>query len=121
MSFCPSCSQCPQCCQKAECRGQFTEVLAKVAIVGCESKGGFYFERRLFPTIQDEAPSHQISSDSEWLCKPSEEAVSKGGLVPKPNNKWCPILDLSQLNLYLSSGTFKMETPETIRLSLQQG
>ena len=42
-------------------------------------------------------------------------------LVPKPNNKWRPILDLSQLNLYLASTSFKMETPETIRLSLQQG
>ena len=42
-------------------------------------------------------------------------------LVPKPNIKWRPILDLSQLNLYLSPGTFKMETPETIRLSLQKG
>ena len=42
-------------------------------------------------------------------------------LVPKPNNKWRPILDLSQLNLYLASASFKMETPKTIRLSLQQG
>ena len=42
-------------------------------------------------------------------------------LVPKPNNKWRPILDLSQLNLYLASASFKMETPETNRLSLQQG
>ena len=32
-------------------------------------------------------------------------------LVPKPNNKWKPILDLGQLNLYLQPGTFKMETP----------
>ena len=42
-------------------------------------------------------------------------------LVPKPNNKWRPILDLSQLNLYLVPSYFNMETPETIRLSLQQG
>ena len=42
-------------------------------------------------------------------------------LVPKPNGKWRPILDLSRLNLFLSTGTFKMETPETIRLSLQTG
>ena len=35
-------------------------------------------------------------------------------IVPKPNNKWCPILDLSKLNLFLRSETFKMETPETI-------
>ena len=42
-------------------------------------------------------------------------------LVPKPNGKWRPILDLSRLNLFLSTGTFKMETPETIRLSLKTG
>ena len=42
-------------------------------------------------------------------------------LVPKPNRKWRPILNLSQLNLFLNTGTFKMETPETIRLSLKTG
>ena len=42
-------------------------------------------------------------------------------LVPKPNNKWRPILDLSKLNLFLKAEKFKMETPETIRMSLQQG
>ena len=42
-------------------------------------------------------------------------------LVPKPNNKWRPILDLSKLNLFLKAEKFKMEKPETIRTSLQQG
>ena len=42
-------------------------------------------------------------------------------LVPKPNGKWRPILDLSKLNLFVATSTFKMETPETIRLSLQKG
>ena len=42
-------------------------------------------------------------------------------LVPKPNNKWRPILDLSKLNPFLKTRKFKMETPETIRTSLQQG
>ena len=42
-------------------------------------------------------------------------------LVPKPNRKWRPILDLSKLNLFITTNTFKMETPETIRLSLQTG
>ena len=41
-------------------------------------------------------------------------------LVPKPNNKWRPILDLSKLNIFLKVGKFKMETPETIRTSLQK-
>ena len=40
-------------------------------------------------------------------------------LVPKPNQKWRPILDLSKLNLFLKTEKFKMETPETIRTSLQ--
>ena len=42
-------------------------------------------------------------------------------LVPKPNNKWRPILDLSKLNLFLKAEKFKVETPETSRTSLQQG
>ena len=37
-------------------------------------------------------------------------------LVPKPNNKWRPILDLSHLNQFLKVEKFKMETPETIDL-----
>ena len=41
-------------------------------------------------------------------------------IVPKPNQRWRPVLDLSALNKFLSVKTFKMETPETIRISLQQ-
>ena len=40
-------------------------------------------------------------------------------LVPKPNNWWRPVLDLSTLNTFLNTESFKMETPETIRTSLQ--
>ena len=42
-------------------------------------------------------------------------------LVPKPNNRWRPILDLSKLNEFLKTQSFKVETPETIRTSLQAG
>ena len=42
-------------------------------------------------------------------------------IVPKPDQKWRPILDLSALNWFLKVKTFKMETPESIRLSLQPG
>ena len=42
-------------------------------------------------------------------------------LVPKPNNKWRPILDLSNLNQFLKAQKFKMETPETMRTFLQEG
>ena len=42
-------------------------------------------------------------------------------LVPKPNNRWRPILDLSTLNKFLKPESFKMETRETKRTSLQAG
>ena len=42
-------------------------------------------------------------------------------LVPKPNNRWRPVLDLSTLNTFLNTGSFKMETPQTIRTSQQAG
>ena len=42
-------------------------------------------------------------------------------LVPKSNNRWRPVLDLSTLNMFLNTESFKMETPETIRTSLQLG
>ena len=42
-------------------------------------------------------------------------------LVPKPNNQWRPILDLGYLNKFMKVEKFKMETPETIRTSLQTG
>ena len=42
-------------------------------------------------------------------------------MVPKPNNRLRPILDLSNLNKILKIESFKMETPETIRTSLQAG
>ena len=40
-------------------------------------------------------------------------------LVPKPNNRWRPILDLGTLNTFLNTESFKMETPETKRTSLE--
>ena len=42
-------------------------------------------------------------------------------LVPKPNNRLRPVLDLSTLNTFLNTESFKMETPETIRTSQQSG
>ena len=42
-------------------------------------------------------------------------------LVPRPNNKWHLILDLITLNQFLRVKSFKIKTPESIWLSLQQG
>ena len=146
MPFCPLCSQCPQCCRRTACRGKASTVLAYLAGNGCKSSGGFCSEGRLFlpfkqrtrltrfPLVQ----SGYANPVKSWSLTEAlrsligklvvEKVVVKSSLaffnrlflVPKPNGTWRPILDLSQLNLFLQSNTFKMETPETIRLSLQK-
>ena len=42
-------------------------------------------------------------------------------LVPKPHQRWRPVIDLSRLNTFLHVEKFKMETAESIRTSLIPG
>ena len=42
-------------------------------------------------------------------------------LVPKPHQRWRPVIDLSRLNTFLLVERFKMETPESIRASDSRG
>ena len=42
-------------------------------------------------------------------------------LVPKPHQRWRPVIDPSRLNTFLHVEKFKMETPESIRTSLIPG
>ena len=42
-------------------------------------------------------------------------------LVPKPGNRWRPVIDLSSLNKFLAIPKFMMETPESIQASLRKG
>ena len=42
-------------------------------------------------------------------------------LVPKPHQRWRPVIELSRLNTFLHVEKFKMETPESIRTSLVPG
>ena len=99
LPFCPLCSKCPQCCVRTECRGKITKLLASLVNHGCESAGSLYPQGRLHDPFK------------------TKTAVDTFSLGPKRR----PILDLSQLNLFVHTGTFKMETPETIRLSQKTG
>ena len=74
------------------------------------------------PQTVREALHQLIAKDAIELVhkKVSLGFFSRLFLVPKPNNNWRPILDLSKLNLFLKTEKFKMETPETIRTSLQK-
>ena len=98
-------------------------------------------------TIQEEAKRSQISPDSVRIQGPStssssgllypvspEQNHSRKGrkhtkkgfyshlfLVPKPNQKWRPVIDLSRLNAFLLVEKFNMEIPESIRTSDSRG
>ena len=144
---CPTCSKCPQCCTKSTCRGQTSKFLENLARSRGRSEGSSNPERGLLPPLPDPPPTHTIpyshkpvcqSHRNSYLLEALHQLIDKKAvervqnprslgffnrlfLVPKPNNKWRPILDLSNLNVFLKVEKFKMETPETIRTSLQQG
>ena len=42
-------------------------------------------------------------------------------LVPKPHQRWRPVIDLSRLNTFLLVERFKMETPKSIKASDSRG
>ena len=88
-----------------------------------------------FPLILSEYKAHQkdqalASCNQSLLSKNAIERVenvkslgfySRLFLVPKPHQRWRPVIDLSRLNTFLHIEKFKMETPESIRTSLIPG
>ena len=143
--FCNSCTKCQTCCSKSACRGKTSNFLANFTGSGCRSESHSNPERGLPPPLSDPAKTHKVSHSHKPLCQSPQEQLPVGGitsayrqerrelvqnqkslgffnplfLVPKPNNKWRPILDLSKRNLFLKVEKFEMETLETIRTSLQ--
>ena len=113
---------------------------------GGESKGSNSTQRGVHPPLPVQTQCNQITSCRKQLCQPSQKSQPFGGpvsageqkcsrtgrnqnslgfynrlfLVPKPNNRgdqsWT-----STLNTFRNIKSFKMETPETIRTSLQAG
>ena len=147
LELCKSCHKCPNCCHRSTCSGKATPVLGKMGNPGGEFKGSNSTQRGLHPpflfrpnltrsltVVSSYTNPHKNLNLLETLyqlvnknaVEPVENQHSLGFynrlfLVPKPNNWWRPILDLSTLNTFLNTESFKMETPETIRTSLQAG
>ena len=147
VSFCASCDKCPQCCRRSACGGPTAKLLASLGPEEFKSESSIYpeggynlpFSHKLhltrIPLIRSGyANPRRDSYLQEALHSPLQKrAVEKVRvqsslgfynrlfIVPKPNQKWRPILDLSALNRFLKVKIFKMETPESIRLSLQPG
>ena len=144
LEFCKSCHKCTSCCQRSTCRGKATQFLGEVGSSGFESKGSHHTQRGLHPPLPAQTEPMQVTNCHKQLSKQAHllealyQQVNKNAvepvanqnslgfynrlfLVPKPNNRWRPVLDLSTLNTFLNTESFKMETPETIRTSLQTG
>ena len=77
-----------------------------------------------------QGPSKRTSSDCLYPVSSVNERVenvkslgfySRLFLVPKPHQRWRPVIDLSRLNTFLLVERCKMETPESIRASLIPG
>ena len=127
--------------------GRLHKCRGKMGSLGCESKRSQHIERRLHPPLPVQTKLIQVTNCNKQLPEPSKtgqpfrslcQLVNKNAvewvenhnslgfynrlfLVPKPDNRWRPILGLSNLNTFLDVGLLKMETPETIRTSLQAG
>ena len=83
--------------------------------------------------VRVQGPSKRPSSGHLYPVSAVKERNRKGGkvkslrfyshlfLVPKPHQRWRPVIDLSRLNTFLHIEKFKMETPESIRTSLIPG
>ena len=140
--FCKTCNQFPNCCIRSICRGKTAQIFGNLESSGCWSESNKNPQGRLQSLLSDlakldiscyvnphrnlyllEALHHHMNKNPVELVKnqPSLGFFNQLFLVPKPNNCWRPILDLSNLNQFLKAEKFKMETPETIRTSLQQG
>ena len=84
-------------------------------------------------SIRLQGPSKGTSSGLLYPVSSVKECNRTGGkckisrvlqslfLVPKPHQRWRPVIDLSRLNSFLLVERFKMETPESIRASLIPG
>ena len=139
--------KCPNCCSRSACRGQIKPVLEEMGSLRRQPQSIDGPRRRLHSPLPVQAKLDQVPNHNKLLCKSPQEPPPVGGiasavkqecnrvgqnqeslgfynrpfLVPKPNNGWRPIRDLNTLNRFLKTESFKMETPETIRTSLQAG
>ena len=138
--LCKTCNKCQKCCLKSACKGETSKLLAKLVESGCRSENSSN-SFRIWPKLIRSLTIISCCANPNrnlYLLEALHQLMDKNAvklvqnqkfleffnrlfLVPKPNNKWRPILDLSKLNLFFKAEKFKMETLETSRTSLQQG
>jgi len=57
----------------------------------------------------------------EAVQSPDPGFYSRIFLVPKPGNRWRPVIDLSALNAHIPCPSFKMETPVSVLRAVRKG
>ena len=142
LCFCSKCSKCPQCCKCPTSGGTSSEFWGNMGSQGCKPKSSVHIKGGLCSSLQSKTSLSKGSPDSKWLCKPHQRLPlassctssdrEKGSREGQGSNltslfqqtvhcpKAEPQVAANTLNQFLCVKTFKMETPETIRTSLQQ-
>ena len=145
--FCKTCNKCPKCCLNLPVGARLQNFLETCLDLGASLKvvqilkEGYTLPFHIRPNLtrsptvitcyaNPHSNLHLFEALHQLIDKNTVELVQNQKslgffnqlfLVPQPNNKWRPILVLSKLNQFLKEEKFKIETPETIRTSLQQG
>ena len=108
---------------------------------GSQTKSSSYDKTRLHPPLSDPVILEKVPYHHKLLCQSSQEPLPAGekrsrighksisrvlqltflGPKAKQQMETYTSLDLSNLNQFLKLEKFKMETPETVRTSIQQG
>ena len=134
--FCDTCKQCTSC-----------RCFVNLGLYGSKSQGGIHFADRLYSPVSVKTSTHQVSINSEQIRKPGQTGLFTGGdlIVSSTTGRGTGLQSVlprvlqfplfgskskqqvashfrSQCLESFSAGeNFKMETPEAIWLSLQQG
>ena len=111
LEFCKSCHKCPNCYYCSTCRGKVIRIWGEVGSSGFESQSSPQ-------PIKTGPPFRDTVSAGEQKCKRTD---NKPKLTRVFWSQTKQILDRSKLNTFQNTESFKMETPETIRTSLQTG
>ena len=140
-------AKCSNCCRKSACRGQIKSVLGNLGNLGGRTKGLTNIERGLHPTLPNQAKLNKITYHHQLLCKSPQEPVPVGGIASADEQKCSRVGQKARVSMFLQvtifgpkteqemetytrsqqseqipqAEKFKMETPETIRTSLQMG
>ena len=128
--------------------GASSKLLANLAGSGCRSESASNFERGLPPPLSGLAKAYKVSHSRKLLCQSPQGQLPVGGITsayrqersgtgsksnisrvlqptilgPKAQQQMETYTRSEQIkSLFLKVEKFKMETPETIRTSLQQG